>query len=42
MTGDLLPKYSHITTVHDMPTPEGVLSAGAVGSIVMVYPEHRV
>jgi Domain of unknown function (DUF4926) len=41
MTDDMLPEYSYITTVHDVPTPEGVLSAGAVGSIVMVYPEHR-
>ena len=41
MTDDMLPEYSFITTVHDVPTPEGVLSAGAVGSIVMVYPEHR-
>jgi hypothetical protein len=41
MTDDMLPEYSYITTVHDVPTPEGVLAAGAVGSIVMVYPEHR-
>jgi hypothetical protein len=41
MTDDMLPEYSYITTVHDVLTPEGVLSAGAVGSIVMVYPEHR-
>jgi hypothetical protein len=27
--------------VHDVPTPEGILSAGAVGCVVMVYPEHR-
>jgi Domain of unknown function (DUF4926) len=41
MTDDMLPEYSYITTVHDVPTSEGVLSAGAVGSVVMVYPEHR-
>ena len=41
MTDDMLPEYSYITTVHDVLTPEGVLSAGAVGSVVMVYPEHR-
>jgi hypothetical protein len=41
MTDDMLPEYSYITTVHDVPTSERVLSAGAVGSVVMVYPEHR-
>jgi hypothetical protein len=41
MTDDMLPEYSYITTVHDVPTPEGILSAGAVGCVVMVYPEHR-
>jgi hypothetical protein len=41
MTDDVLREYSYITTVHDVPTPEGILSAGAIGSIVMVYPEHR-
>ena len=41
MTDDLLPESSYITIVLGVPTPEVILSAGSVGSIVMVYPEHR-
>ena len=41
LTDDLLPAYSYIATVRNVPTPEDILSAGAIGSIVMVYPEHR-
>jgi hypothetical protein len=36
LTDDLLPAYSYIAAVRDVPTPEDVLSAGAIGSIVMV------
>ena len=36
MTDELLPEYSYITTVYDVSAPEGLLSAGAVGNIVMV------
>lgn len=36
-----LPEFSYVTTVQDNATPAGILTAGAEGTILTVYPATR-